>query len=115
MTNQEQTKYEKLATDDVRIREIKPLITPLELLGRLKESAETTRNILQTRLAIHRILHQADDRLLVIVGPCSIHDPVAGMEYAKRLVEVRKTLAVDLLIVMRVYFESHVPQSVGKA
>ena len=105
MTNQEQTKYEKLATDDVRIREIKQLITPLELLGRLKESAETTHNILQTRLAIHRVLHQADDRLLVIVGPCSIHDPVAGMDYAKRLVEVRKTLAADLLIVMRVYFE----------
>ncbi len=105
MTNQEQIKYEKLATDDVRVREIKPLITPLELLGRLKESAETTHNILQTRTAIHRILYQADDRLLVIVGPCSIHDPVAGMEYAKRLLEIRKTLAADLLIVMRVYFE----------
>ena len=105
MTNQDQNKYEKLATDDVRVREIKPLTTPLELLGRLKESAETTQNILQTRAAIHRILHQADDRLLVIIGPCSIHDPVAGLEYAKRLLSVRKALAADLLIVMRVYFE----------
>lgn len=97
--------YEKLATDDVRIREIKPLIKPSVLLSQLKESAETTHNILQTRTAIHRILHQADDRLLVVVGPCSIHDTEAGMEYAKRLLEVRKTLAADLLIVMRVYFE----------
>lgn len=99
------TNYEKLATDDVRIREIKELIKPAELLSRLQESAETTHNILLTRSAIHRILHQADDRILVIVGPCSIHDPVAGMEYAKRLLEVRKRLAADLLIVMRVYFE----------
>ena len=97
--------YEKLATDDVRIREIKPLNTPSDLLSRLKESADSTHNILRTRAAIHRILHQADDRLLVIVGPCSIHDTKAGMEYAQRLLEVRKNLAADLLIVMRVYFE----------
>lgn len=97
--------YEKLATDDVRIREIKELITPLALLGSLKESVETTHNILATRAAIHSILHQTDDRLLVIVGPCSIHDTEAGMEYARRLLEVKKTLAADLLIVMRVYFE----------
>ncbi len=97
--------YEKLATDDVRIKEIKTLITPSALLARFKESAESTQNILQTRTAIHRILHQEDDRLLVIVGPCSIHDVNAGMEYARRLLEVRKHLAADLLIVMRVYFE----------
>ncbi|MEO7344390.1 MAG: 3-deoxy-7-phosphoheptulonate synthase, partial [Methylotenera sp.] len=51
------------------------------------------------------ILHQADDRLLVIVGPCSIHDAEAGMEYARRLMDVRKNLNADLLIIMRVYFE----------
>ena len=97
--------YEKLATDDVRIREIKPLITPLDLLSNLKESVVSTENILQTRTAIHQILHGADDRLLVIVGPCSIHDTQAGLEYARRLLEVRKNLNADLLIVMRVYFE----------
>ena len=97
--------YEKLATDDVRIREVKPLITPLDLISGLKESAYSTQNILATRKAIHQILHQQDDRLLVIVGPCSIHDTDAGLEYARRLLEVRKTLANDLLIVMRVYFE----------
>ena len=51
------------------------------------------------------MLHQADDRLLVIVGPCSIHDTEAGLEYARRLLEVRQNLSADLLIVMRVYFE----------
>ena len=97
--------YEKLATDDVRIREIKPLISPLDLLSGLKESAASTQNILLTRAAIHNILHDQDDRLLVIVGPCSIHDPLAGIEYAKRLLTVRDNLSADLLIVMRVYFE----------
>ena len=105
MTNEEKLHYEKLATDDVRIREVKALITPIALLSRLKESAVSTQNILETRAAIHCILHQADDRLLVIIGPCSIHDTKAGLEYAKRLIEVRDNLSADLLIVMRVYFE----------
>jgi 3-deoxy-7-phosphoheptulonate synthase len=105
MTEQEKIQYEKLATDDVRILEIKPLITPLALLSRLKEGTDSTQNILQTRAAIHRILHGADDRLLVIVGPCSIHDTKAGLEYAKRLLALRENLAADLQIVMRVYFE----------
>ncbi len=99
------TVYEKLATDDVRVLEIKPLVKPAELLSRLQESTVSTQNILKTRTAIHHILHQGDDRLLVIVGPCSIHDTEAGMEYAKRLLEVRTRLAGELLIVMRVYFE----------
>ena len=103
--NNKKIAYEKLATDDVRVREIKSLITPLELIARLKESATSTQNILATRKAIHNILHGSDDRLLVIVGPCSIHDTNAGLEYAKRLVGVRKQLSKDLLIVMRVYFE----------
>ena len=99
------SQYKKLATDDVRIREVKKLITPLELLDKLKESAGSTQNILATRAEIHRILHKEDDRLLVIVGPYSIHDTSAGLEYARRLMDVRKDLEDDLLIVMRVYFE----------
>ena len=99
------SQYEKLATDDVRVLEVKPLVKPAELLSRLQESTVSTQNILKTRTAIHHILHQGDDRLLVIVGPCSIHDTEAGMEYAKRLMEVRNRLAGELLIVMRVYFE----------
>lgn len=99
------TAYEKLATDDVRVLEIKPLVKPAELLSRLQESTVSTQNILKTRSAIHHILHQGDDRLLVIVGPCSIHDTEAGMEYARRLLDVRHRLGGELLIVMRVYFE----------
>lgn len=99
------TVYEKLATDDVRVLEIKPLVKPAELLSRLQESTVSTQNILKTRSAIHHILHQGDDRLLVIVGPCSIHDTEAGMEYARRLLDVRSRLGGELLIVMRVYFE----------
>ncbi len=105
MTEQELQKYEKLATDDVRIREIKALITPLTLLARLKESTASTQNILATRKVIHNILHGSDDRLLVIVGPCSIHDTEAGIEYARRLIDIRNKLSKALLIVMRVYFE----------
>src|SRR5450830_364226 len=96
---------EKLATDDVRILEIKELRPPSELLEELQPSVATTNNILATRQAIHRILHSADDRLLVIIGPCSIHDYAAGIEYTKRLLEQKNKLANELLIVMRVYFE----------
>lgn len=99
------TLKEKLATDDVRVREIKTLIPPSQLLETLQENAAVTQNILATRQAIHRILHQQDDRLLVIVGPCSIHDTKAGLEYAGRLLKCHHDLSKDLLIVMRVYFE----------
>ena len=98
-------KSQKLATDDVRIIEIKALVPPARLLESLTESAEITQNILDTRAQIHAILHEQDDRLLVIVGPCSIHDTQAGLEYAARLQALRSTLSKDLLIVMRVYFE----------
>lgn len=110
MTKQDKTAnttlaYEKPETDDVRIREIKQLITPLALLNQLQESPASTQNILKTRTEIHNILHQSDDRLLVVIGPCSIHDTKAGLEYAERLMERRNSLSADLLIVMRVYFE----------
>ncbi len=105
MTEYEKQKLEKLATDDVRIVEIKALTKPAEIIEKLKESDVSTENILATRAAIHRVLHGDDDRLLVVVGPCSIHDTKAGIEYAKRLLAVRQHLSNDLLIVMRVYFE----------
>jgi len=105
MTEYEIQGQKKLATDDVRIIQVKELVKPSILLDKLKESEQSTQNILATRKAVHNILHGEDDRLLVIVGPCSIHDPKAGLEYAQRLLEVRKHLADDLLIIMRVYFE----------
>ncbi len=95
----------KPATDDLRIREIKELLPPSRVLADLTASEAASDNIVATRNAIHRVLHGADDRLLVIIGPCSIHDHDAAIEYANKLLVERKRLSADLLIVMRVYFE----------
>ncbi len=91
--------------DDVRVREIKELLPPIHLLREFPLSEEAAQVVYETRQQIHRILHGADDRLLVIVGPCSIHDPKAAMDYATRLKAVKERWADELLIVMRVYFE----------
>jgi len=96
---------QKIITDDVRIIEIKELTPPSVLLDKLEPSQATTDRIVKTRSEIHRILHSANDRLLVVIGPCSIHDYKAGIEYAKRLLEQHQKYADELLIVMRVYFE----------
>ena len=92
-------------TDDLRITSIDDVVTPAALLEELPLSDETSKHIYETRQAIHRILAGEDDRLLVIAGPCSIHDPTAALEYASRLLEPRRSLADRLLVVMRVYFE----------
>ena len=91
--------------DDVRIREIKELAPPAHLLQEFPCTERTEELAYKTRQAIHRILHGSDDRMLVIIGPCSIHDPKAGFEYAQRLLEIKKALEKDLVVVMRVYFE----------
>lgn len=96
---------QKFATDDVRIKEIKALRPPSDFLDALQASPATVDNIVATRNAIHQILHSADDRLLLVIGPCSIHDEAAGIEYAKKLLEQRNAYKNDLIIVMRVYFE----------
>ena len=95
----------KYQTDDLRIKEIKELVTPAQLLGDLPISETAAATVFETRQAIHRILHGADDRLLIVMGPCSIHDVKAAKEYAVRLKEAKARCADDLLIVMRVYFE----------
>ncbi|MHB1115775.1 3-deoxy-7-phosphoheptulonate synthase AroG [Sideroxydans sp.] len=95
----------KHIVDDVRIKEIKELTPPSHLLREFPvtdSAAETTYN---ARAAIHRILHGAEDRLLVVVGPCSIHDTESAMEYAAKLKEEAKRHEADLVILMRVYFE----------
>ena len=92
-------------TDDTRITSIEDVVTPAELLEELPLSDETSGHIFATRQAIHRILTGEDDRLLVIAGPCSIHDPAAALEYGSRLLEPRGSLCDRLLVVMRVYFE----------
>src|SRR5699024_3762516 len=68
-------------------------------------SQEISHTVHHTRDAIHKVLHGKDDRLVIIMGPCSIHNPVAAIEYAKRLQEQRERFADDLEIIMRVYFE----------
>jgi 3-deoxy-7-phosphoheptulonate synthase len=92
-------------TDDLRIRDIQPLSTPVEVMAEYPATPKTRRTVVAARDAIHRILHGADDRLVVVIGPCSIHDPKAAMEYAHRLAAEQVRHADDLEIVMRVYFE----------
>ncbi len=93
------------ATANLRIQNIRELATPESLTAALPASTKVCQTVAQSREAIHRILHEMDDRLLVIIGPCSIHDPKSGLEYARRLIEQRQRFAADLEIVMRVYFE----------
>lgn len=92
-------------TDDLRIEAIKELVAPAELLAELPVTDAVADTVFNARRAIHRILHDEDDRVLAIVGPCSVHDPAAARDYASRLNSLREELADDLLIVMRVYFE----------
>ena len=93
------------STDDLRIREIKELAPPAHVLREFPAGERATETVYAARHAVHRILAGEDDRLLVVVGPCSIHDPAAAREYASRLTEVRGRLEPALEIVMRVYFE----------
>ena len=92
-------------TDDVRIREIKELVPPAHLFREFPASDRTAEVTWRTRQGIHDILHGLDDRLLCVVGPCSIHDVKAGLEYAARLKDMIDRWSGELLIVMRVYFE----------
>src|SRR5512147_3312669 len=92
-------------TDDLRIKEIKELLTPARLLEDFPISEKAAQTVFEARRDIHRILHGADDRLLVIMGPCSIHDVKAAKDYAGKLKEAKDRLAEDLLVEMRVYFE----------
>ncbi len=92
-------------TDDLRIQEIKELSPPAHLVREFPCTDQASSVISAARGSIHAILQEAADRLVVVIGPCSIHDPDAAVEYAKRLLGERRRLADDLEIVMRVYFE----------
>ncbi|WNN49652.1 3-deoxy-7-phosphoheptulonate synthase AroG [Siccibacter colletis] len=91
--------------DDLRITEINELLPPVALLEKFPATENAARTVSQARQAIHQILNGHDDRLLVVIGPCSIHDPKAAKEYAGRLLGLREALKGELEIVMRVYFE----------
>jgi 3-deoxy-7-phosphoheptulonate synthase len=92
-------------TDDLRILGIQEVVAPQTLHAECPITDTAARVTAAARGAVHRILHGQDDRLLIIIGPCSIHDPTAALEYAARMAQARQELAADLEIVMRVYFE----------
>ncbi len=92
-------------TDDLRIRRTNELIAPQQLITDIPVSARAAQTVAHARQAIHRILTGEDDRLLLVVGPCSIHDPLAAREYAGLLQAAAQRLSEDLFVVMRVYFE----------
>ncbi|MGL5667135.1 MAG: 3-deoxy-7-phosphoheptulonate synthase AroG [Shewanella sp.] len=91
--------------DDVRINEVKELLPPIAILERFPASENAAATVFNARQSIHNILARQDDRLLVVIGPCSIHDPKAALEYGQRLVALRERYQDQLEVVMRVYFE----------
>ncbi len=92
-------------TDDLRISDVRALIAPQLLAEQLPVDAAALATVGAARQTIHRVLHGADDRLVAVVGPCSIHDYDAAVEYAARLAAESRRLEGELLVVMRVYFE----------
>lgn len=99
------TPTRKLCTENLNVVGLTPLITPRSLKKELQATPDILKGVLETRQAIRDIIRGQDPRLLVVVGPCSIHDPGAALEYAERLACLRRELIRDLVIVMRVYFE----------
>lgn len=92
-------------TDDLRIREIKELSPPAHIMREFTATEEVSSTVYGARKAIHNILHGSDDRLVVIIGPCSIHNVDGALEYAERLKAQRERFKGELEVVMRVYFE----------
>ncbi|MBE2895425.1 3-deoxy-7-phosphoheptulonate synthase AroG [Pasteurellaceae bacterium HPA106] len=91
--------------DDLRIEKTQQLLPPVALLEKYPASDIAAETVAQAREKAHNIIHGKDDRLLVIIGPCSIHDPTAALEYAQKIKAVRAELGNELEIIMRVYFE----------
>src|SRR4029453_10202189 len=106
-----------IRTKDLRVESIRPLLPPAILLEELPLSDNAAMTVSRGRDEVGRILRPQDarpaegDRLVVVVGPCSIHDPEAALDYAQRLRGLADELAADLRIVMRVYFEK--PRTTG--
>ena len=92
-------------TDDTRISSLKELAAPSDLLTQIPLDETVAAHVTQSSGAIHNVLSGEDDRLVVVVGPCSIHDVDAAIDYAKRLQPLAQKLSDCLLVVMRVYFE----------
>lgn len=92
-------------TDDLRIKGLRPLISPVLLMEEFPINDSATDTVVKTREAATNIIKGIDDRLVVVVGPCSIHDPEAALDYARRLKPLHDQYKDDLLIIMRIYFE----------
>lgn len=92
-------------TDDVHISKIKELLPPVALLEKFPASEKASEVVFQGRKSIQDILNDRDDKLLVVIGPCSIHDPKAALEYGEKLLALREKYKDNLEVVMRVYFE----------
>src|SRR5215831_17529365 len=92
-------------TSDIRVLGYEPLLAPAALLAELPLGAREAKHVEQARAEVRAVLTGIDDRLLVVAGPCSVHDPAAALDYAERLAGLAGSLHDDLLIVMRVYFE----------
>ncbi|OQR82162.1 phospho-2-dehydro-3-deoxyheptonate aldolase [Thraustotheca clavata] len=106
ITNGEDVKLmDKHALVDVRIAEIRPLLPPACLLEEIPRTVEIARTVNKGRQGVANVLRRVDDRLVVVVGPCSIHDVDAAKEYASKLKPIQEAMEKDLLIIMRVYFE----------
>jgi 3-deoxy-7-phosphoheptulonate synthase len=94
-----------MKTRDLRVESIRPLLPPAILLEELPLGEDASAGIARAREELRAILDGRDDRVMVVVGPCSIHDPEAGLDYGRRLKRLAEALAADLRLVMRVYFE----------
>src|ERR1044071_7833632 len=92
-------------TRDLRVRRFRPLLPPTILIEEIPLSESGSATVARGRDDVGKILRAEDDRLVVIVGPCSIHDPAAGLDYAQRLRKLADEVAGELCLVMRVYFE----------
>ena len=93
------------STDNTRIIDRRKVPAPYELVNKYPISDEIAKLVYGTRNEVSQILHDKDDRLFVVVGPCSIHDPESALEYARKLSNEHKNFSENLLIIMRVYFE----------
>jgi len=97
--------HDRPATNDLRVRALDPLPTPQDMLTELPLPDDSADLVEASRAQVRDVLRGTDDRLLLVVGPCSVHDPAAALDYARRLAAVTAELSDDLCVVMRVYFE----------
>ncbi len=100
-----------MANVDIRIKQIEPLATPQEVFAQLPSDEATAKAIMKSRQTVNDIIEGKDQRLLAVIGPCSLHDPKAALEYAAKLKDLASKIEDEMFVVMRTYFEK--PRTVG--